>query len=107
MGNTNNPNGAPDKMNTFSWICRKLGSRKSLDEIKEDELTLKEKGVLQMIKKAVIDGDLSALIAWMDREEGKAKQVNENRDMTLEDNPMYQQLKSMTSQFKEKTNEKD
>ncbi len=103
-GQSGNPLGAPMKLNSWGWLLEKFGARmaQEIKQIDSSKLTMKELASLKLIEKAVIEGDLQALNIWMDRVEGRAKQVNENRDVTLEENPMYQQLKSMTSQFREK-----
>jgi len=55
-----------------------------------------------ILNKALVDGDLHAVKELFDRCYGKAKQSVETRDKTLEDNPMYNQLKAITDKFKEK-----
>ena len=75
MGITNNPNGAPDKMNTWGWLFRKWGVKtlKELQEINTDELCNKEHAVLKVIEDYLVNNNIQALDRWMDREEGKAK----------------------------------
>lgn len=103
MGTSGNPNGAPDKLNTWGWLLNRFSNqlKEQIKGLDESKLTMKELASLMLIKKAVLEGDLQALNIWMERQEGKAKQINENRDLTLEENPMYQQLRSMTDKFKE------
>ena len=57
--------------------------------------------LFEMLKREAVEGNMMAFKELYDRCYGKAKQLTETRDKTLEENPMYSQLKAMTDKFKE------
>jgi hypothetical protein len=99
-GESGNPKGSPRAWERCEFILQKI---LELGVDKEFEPKTKKEAILYntLVKKAE-EGDLRALETLLDRIEGKAKQLTETRDKTLEDNPIYQQLRNMTEKFREK-----
>jgi hypothetical protein len=94
-GQSGNPNGRPKSGSSWREIISQAVERIT------DEGISKKEAITEVLTQMALDGDLRAIEVLMDRMDGKPKQVNENRDLTLEENPMYQQLRSMTEKFKE------
>lgn len=94
-GQSGNPNGRPRSGNSWKDIIDNAIS------LKTEKGISKKEAIILILTEMALDGDLKAMEMLMDRTEGKAKQLTENRDLTLEENPVYQQLRSITEKFKE------
>jgi len=99
-----------DKDSNRASEAGKKSKRKGIDEkLREiaseldgdNKLTIDQAINLKLISLAK-EGDLQAIKEYLDRCYGKSKQYTETRDKTLEDNPMYSQLKAITDKFKDK-----
>ena len=78
-GQSGNPKGGVEKYKTFKWYYAKYGEEvfKKLKAMDLEEMTAKEVAVIKNILKAAEKGDLNALTAWMNREEGMPTQPTE------------------------------
>ena len=94
---SNQGNHHPGKMNTWGWLLNKYGSKtaEELEKVDKSKLPVKEVACVNLIKQFLIKNNLQALNMWMEREEGKAKQLTETRDLTAEDSPIYKAIKEI------------